>query len=333
MNSEVGLQMQNYQTYGPVGAPFKKEPNSPKGVWWCMIAFAIYLGALSAQVLYGAWGALSFDSLTSSSYRNSMSIMAFAFNAITMTLQIVVMVFYLIGFGYLYGGRNEFSPNHVKHINAAMGLIIAAIVTAVVGSSILLALQFQNFFSYYNHLDPGTYYGIVGVGAVMNTLVAAFAATAIVLPMQGLVDQKYDRHLYIAAGLGTATPGIVSVFSFWQLPRIIDALNDGYSSSTLTTSTGWPTLIAGALGLVTFIIFLLLYRNVSTRIKQGQLNPMRPLAPPPVVWVPIQMVPMMPVYPMYPPYAPSQPVMPQQPVQPAEPGKQESAQWAQQKTQ
>jgi hypothetical protein len=333
MKRKVGLQMQTYPMYGPVGAPFQKEPNSPRGVRWCIIAFAIYLGVLIAQIVYGVWGAVNLDSLASSSYYNySAMIMVFAFTAITIILEILVLVFYLVGFGYLYGGRNEFSPNHARHVNVAMGLIIAAIVTTVVGSIITLALQFQTFFSYYGHPDSGIYYGIVGAGAVMNTLVAAFVATAIVLPVHGLVDQKYDRHLYIAAGLGTATPGIVSAFAFWQLPGIIDALSNGYSSSNLSTSTGWPTLMAGILGLVTFLIFLMIYLNVSTRIREGQLKPTRPPVSP-VVWIPVQVVPMMPAYPMYPPYAPAQPVMPQQPVQPAEPGKQGSTQQGQQRAQ
>jgi hypothetical protein len=329
MNSKAGLQMQTYPMYGPVGAPYQKEPNSPRGVRWCIIAFAIYLGVLAAQIAYGVWGAVNFDSLASTSYNFSAMILMFAFSAITMILEILVLVFYLIGFGYLYGGRNEFSQNHARHINLAMGLVIAAIATAVVGSIITLALQLQTSFFYYSHPDPGVYYGIVAAGAVVNTLVAAFTAMAIVLPVHGLVEEKYDLHLYVAAGLGTATPGIVSAFSFWQLPRIIDAISDSYYNSSLNTSTGWPTLVAGALGLLTFVIFLLLYRNVSARIREGKLKPTRPPAPP-VVWMPVQYVPMIPVYPMYPPYAPAQPVMPQQPVQPAEPGKQGSAQQPQQ---
>jgi len=332
MNSKVGLQMQTYPMYGPVGAPFQKEPNSPRGVRWCIIAFAIYLGVLSAQIVYGVWGAVNLDSLASSSYNYSAMIMVLAFTAITVILEIIVLVFYLIGFGYLYGGRKEFSPNHARHVNVAMGLIIAAIVTTVLGSFIILALQYQTSYYYYGHQDPGVYYSIVAAGAVMNTLVAAFTATAIVLPVHGLVDEKHDRHLYIAAGLGTATPGIVSAFSFWQLPRIIDALSDSYYTSYVSPSTGWPTLMAGILGLVTFLIFLMIYLNVSTRIREGQLKPTRPPVSP-VVWIPVQVVPMMPAYPMYPPYAPAQPVMPQQPVQPAEPGKQGSTQQGQQRAQ
>ena len=336
MKSKAGLQMQAYPMYGPIGAPFQKEPNSPKGVRWCTIAFAIYLGVLIAQIVYGVWGAVNLDSLATSSYYNySAMIMVLAYTAITIILEILVLVFYLIGFGYLYGGRNEFSPNHARHVNVAMGLIIAAIATTVVGSFIIMALQFQTSFFYYGHPDPGTYYGIVAVGAVMGTLVAAFTTMAIVLPVHGLVDQKYDRHLYLAAGLGTATPGIVSAFAFWQLPSIIDRLTDSYSSSYLSTSTGWPTLITGAFGLVTFLIFLQLYRNVSTRIRDGQLKPTHPPASQasPVVWIPVQVVPMMPGYPTYPPYAPAQPVVPQQPVPPPEPGKQGSAQQTEQKTQ
>jgi len=324
MNCKAGLQMQGYPTFGPVGAPTYKAPNTPKGVWWCMIAFALYLGVLAAQITYGAWSVANFNGLASGSYSYALSGMVFAFNALIMIIELIVLIFFLIGFGYLYGGRNEITPSHMRHLNVSLGFVIAAIVTTIIGSFVILAMEIQSFFYPYGGTDPGVYYAVVGASAVMNTLVAAFVAMAIVLPMQGLIDPKYDMHLYIAAGLGTATPGIVSALEFWQLPSYIDSLSGYYSSSYLSVSTGWPTVVAGVLGLVTFLIFILMYRNVSMRIREGQVKPTRPPVAPPLVWIPIQVMPVMPMYPMYPPYAPAQPVMPQQPAQPPEQGKQES---------
>src|SRR5512136_128186 len=93
MNCKAGLQMQGYPTYGPVGAPTYKAPNTPKGVFWCMIAFALYLGVLAAQITYGAWSVANFNGLASSSYNYTLSAITFAFNAMIIILELIVLIF------------------------------------------------------------------------------------------------------------------------------------------------------------------------------------------------------------------------------------------------
>ena len=317
--SHAGLQMQTFPTYSPMGPYAQREPYTPKGVRWCMTAFLIYLAVLATQIVYGCWVALSLGNITSGSTSYFFGAMSTAYLGITAVLTLLVLVFYLIGFGHFYGGKNELGAERARRLDISLYLIVASIVAAVVGSFIILALQLGNLtFPYYWHPEPGVFYVIAAANAITGTLVGAFVAAAIALPVHGLVDQGKDKQLYLAVALGTATSGVVAAVTILQLPSIVDALVDGVGS--LSLSSGLPTVVSGLLGIMTFTLFFLLYWNVSRRIASGVLKPTAP--PKPLAWVPLQVVP---VYPIYAPVVPMQPMMPP-PVPPPEPPKQASVQ-------
>jgi len=305
-----------YQPF-PVAPP---QPSTPKGMSWCVRALMLHLVALVLLALAGAVAIAVLANVQPG--QNPFQLLAlllpiFALMVSGYIIEIVVLIFYLIGFGYLYKGRNEFGPSHARNARLALYLLIlafvlqlAATVTGFVLSS--FAFRFEPFgpqptFTF----DANMYYAAQAVGIGFGIVIAALVAAHLVLAIRVLAKPQHERLLYVAAAVGTATPGIWGALLLLVLPRYIASFADaGTGPPPIGPDIGLPILVASGLNIVTFVLFLLAFRGAETRLRSGELKLTLP-PPQATSWMPAPVVP----YAPYGPYAPQVPVMPTTPPQ------------------
>jgi len=299
----------------PVAPP---QPSTPKGVGWCVRAFMLHLVALVMLALAGVAGIAVIGGLQPG--QNPFQMLALFLPVLLLlvawaVIEIVVLVFYLVGFGYVYKGRNEFGPAHARNLRIALYLLIlafvlglASIVTTTVMSSFAIRMDpFGGTFTF----EPGLYYATQAVGIGFGIVIAAFVAAHLVLAIRVLAKPQHERLLYAAAAIGTATPGVAGALLLLVLPRYLALLTDAGAGLPIGPETGLPGIAAAGVSVVTFLLFLLAFRGAEARLRSGEL---KPTLPPPQVtsWMPAPVVP----YAPYGPYAPQTPVAPPPPPQP-----------------
>ncbi len=300
-----------------------EPPRTPSGVKWTLVALAIYLPFLVVSILFSIYTYTLLSSLQSGDigqFFNSLAALILG-SIIMAILGIIVLVFYFIGFGYLYGGRNEMGPAHARNLKIALPLLIVAfsldlagrIVSYFITSS---ALSFD-FFSGRITFNPNALYLGAAVSTTVGIVVAALIAAVLVLSIRAIAKPSHNLLLYAAAGIGTATPGIAGALTLLQLPGLVVAIRDFidqgpggfFSIPSLDPALGVPSVVMGSLGLLTGILYFVIYRGASMRLMTGELKPVLPPAAPMTPWMP----PMMP-YGGPPPPPPAAP--PAQPVEP-----------------
>ena len=295
------------------------RPRTQPGLRWSLVGIALILGYFTTTALVGvALGGVftSFQPGSIDSYLAAVGAVLLA-AILLVVVGIVVLVFYFIGFGYLYAGRNEFGPTHARNVQISLVLIILAIVMGVVNVAAVAIINGSalRFTGQGWEIEAGMYYTGAIVGTVLGIVVAALVAAHFVLNVRALAPPKQEIILYAAAALGTATPGIVGSLTLLQLPQYIAFIGSVVAQPFGTflppppvdPGVGLPMIVGGALGIVTFLLYFWAYRAASARIRTGELKPilLPPAAVPMMPWVP--MAPMYPVPPAAPPQPPAQP--------------------------
>jgi hypothetical protein len=231
-------------------------------------------------------------------------------------IEIVVLIFYLIGFGNLYKGRNEFGPSHARNLRLSLILLILAFVLALASTvttfvMIAFAIRVNPFPGGGFTFDAGMYYATQAVGIGFGILIAALVAAHFVLAIRVLAKPAHERLLYIAAALGTATPGVTGALVLLALPRYIAFLTDVTQGvPPIGPEAGLPNIVAASMNVVTILLFFIAFRGAEARLRSGELKPTLP-PPQPTSWMPGPVAP----YAPYGPYAPQVPMPPQQPPQ------------------
>ena len=303
------------------------QPSTPKGVGWCVRAFMLQAVALVLLALAGAAALAVIGGLQPG--QNPFQILVLFLPALLLlvagaVIEIVVLIFYLVGFGYIYKGRNEFGPSHARNLRIALYLLILAFVlglassvtTTVMGAFAIQTDPFGGTFTF----DAGMYYATQAVGIGFGILIAALVAAHFVLAIRVLAKPQHERLLYVAAAIGTATPGVTGALLLLVLPRYLTLLTDtGAGLPPIGPDIGLPIIVASSMNIVTILMFLLAFRGAEARLRSGEL---KPTLPPPQVtsWMPapvVQYAPYGPYAPQAPPMAP--PTPPPQPP-PAPPG-------------
>ena len=297
-----------YPAYPPYQMPMyaPPRPKTPQGLRWVMVGFSLLLGYFLASATAGAVlaGVLAGPVPTAADDVFSVIAITLAAGAITGILGILVLIFYWIGFGYLYSGRNEFGPTHARNLRVALVLLILAMslgfaqfitVSIIYGQA--LRFTFGSF-----EVNPGMYYLGAAVNAILGIVVAALVAAHVVLCVRALAPPKREIVLYASAALGTATPGVTGALALLQMVRYIgymeasaEALVGSFGFGTapgLDPGSGIPAIIGGVLGVIAFSLFFWVVWESAQRIRRGELKPILP-EPAPVV----PYVPMVPAYP------------------------------------
>jgi len=293
-----------WPTYGPPPGP-PPRAKTPQGLHWALagLVLAIAYSAVSALIGLLLGQILSGPPPPPGNVLNQVSGMLAA-GILSLILGILVLIFYFIGFGFLYGGRNEFGPTHARNVRIALFLVIGAIALGVASEVAVFIINLQGFrvsfgFPITVEVDPAMFYLGVVVRAILDVTVAALVAAHIVLAVRSLAKPQHEVVLYVAAAVGTATPGIVGALTLLQMPRFIvfletiaEAAAGGGIPSTLGAdpSFGVPMIVGGILGVIAGLLFLWVFVVASARLRTGELRPVLPtpepvmpgtLAPPP----------------------------------------------------
>lgn len=291
--------------------PMARPLRTPNGLRWTLYAFYGYFAVLGLMLLQSLVTAAILGSLgpgaTINAFLSAMAAMVVLTFAVFI-LSIIVLSLYLVGFGFLYGGRNEFGAAHAANVRIALFTLIAAVVAELVGvfASVILSMR-AVFGGFVGGIDIGAIYAIELAAIATGIVVAVLAAATLVLAVRALARPEHHTMLLIAAAIGIATPAVLGGLALWLMPGILSFV------STTDVTMGLPSLIAAALGFVTFALFLVAYRGAAQRIQSGELPPVMPpsvSAP----WIPAPIAPPYP-YPYPVPGAPPPPP-PQTPGQP-----------------
>jgi len=291
------------------------QPRTPSGLRWSLVGIALIIGYFATTALVGvALGGVlaSFQPTMVDAFLAAVGALLLA-TVLVLILGILVLIFYFIGFGFLYAGRNEFGPGHARNLQISLILMILAVVIGVVQVATVWILNGSAIRPTGGGgfvLDPGMFYTAAVANAILGITIAALVAAHFVLNVRALVAPRHDFVLYVAAALGTATPGVVGSLTLLQLPqyiRVMEAVVESQSGAVLLPSVdpaiSLPLILAGALGAATFLLYLWAYRGAVVRIRTGEIKAI-PLPPAPVTpWAP--MYPMAPA--AFPPPPPAQP--------------------------
>src|SRR3990172_4444880 len=157
-----------WPTYGPPPGP-PPRAKTPQGLHWALAGIVLLLG----QILSG-------PPPPPGNVLNQVSGMLAA-GILGLILGILVLIFYFIGFGFLYGGRNEFGPTHARNVRIALFLVIGAIALGVASEVAVFIINLQGFrvsfgFPITVEVDPAMFYLGVVVRAILDVTVAALVA-------------------------------------------------------------------------------------------------------------------------------------------------------------
>lgn len=304
--------------YQPVPVP-PPEPSTPKGVGWVVRAFMIYLVAIVLSALAGVAAVIllgNFPQTQDPFALLAAALPVIALGAAASIISLVCLIFYLVGFGYLYKGRNEFGPSHARNLRIALYLLILAFALALTSIVTTVAMSFFavrfNLFTQTTTVDPGMYYAIQAVSIAFGIVIAASVAAHFVLSGRELAQPRHERLMYVGAAVGTATPGVVGALVLLYLPRWIATITDTGNVPSFGAEVGVPGMVAAAMNFVTILIFFLVFRGAEARLRSGELKPTLP-APQVQSWMPAPVMP-------YAPYAPYGPYAPPPPATPPAPG-------------
>lgn len=204
-------------------------------------------------------------------------------------ITLVVLIFYLIGFGYMYKGRNELGPAHARNVRIALYLLILAIVlqaSSIATTAILFSLAFRVEFPFgTTTFDAGMLAAAHVASIAFGIAVAACVAAHLVLTIRALAKPEHERFLYAAAAIGTATPGVVGAVLLVFLPRYIDLVTDIGSAPPLGAEAGLPGVVSAVMSVITVLLFFFAFRGAEGRLRSGEL---KPIVPPPATaaWMP-----------------------------------------------
>ena len=287
--------------------PVYRPPRTPEGLKWTQVSFVIYFAVLAVQLVVAILVASLFAGIGTgtdpTTFLNSILALV-ALGIVTFILMIVVLIFYFIGFGYMYGGRSEFGPDHSRNLGIALYTVIAAVIVAPIGAVVSFVVGLSTLFSF--PFDPAAIANAVMLtlilGMAFNLVVAVLVAATLVLAVRAIAAPSHNMLLLAGAGIGCITPAVVGGLTIWQTSRILDLLS-GAGFVSFDFGMGIPAALGSALGLITMALFLIAYRGAANRLRTGELKP----TPQPMPVVP--MVPVYP-YPMVPPPAPLPPPTP-----------------------
>ncbi|MEK6852080.1 MAG: hypothetical protein AABY30_06040, partial [Candidatus Thermoplasmatota archaeon] len=182
-------------------------PKTPEGVKWSLVGLFLALGYFLANMGVAALLMNTFANLNLANLQAFFaSLLWLALAAIlTGIIGILLLIFYFIGFGYLYAGRNEFGPTHARNLQIALVLAIVAMVMGVV-APIVGFIASMNAYQWTGGtitINTGALYLGIGIQVVMGIIVSALVAAHLVLSVRSLVRPERQLVLNAAAALGT----------------------------------------------------------------------------------------------------------------------------------
>lgn len=283
------------------------EGKTIRGLGWVQWSLYVFLGLLVATLLLS----VAIAGLVGTAYTldpvtllpSLLGVLAAACGLVI--LEIVGLVLYCVGFGYMYGGRREFGVRHARHMDWSL---VFFIVTAVLfaAQSALPSTSASFVTGAPALVNPSMIGLILAASAVLRALDTGFAGLTLLFGAYAFADAGGARRLVVALILGVAGSVVGSVVTIVGL-------------YTLPASEYGTMIIAGALGgtgvgAISLLLYLLAYREILGRLRSGAIPAALPLRPPmpwpyyapyPYPWAPPPTAPVSPPPPPSPP--PTQP--------------------------
>ncbi len=279
------------------------QPRTPQGLKWSVLGIGLALGYFIAQFVVAIILALVFWTAPPQNAFDFFSLFGYYVlaNVIYFVLGVLVLIFYSIGVGHLYGGRNEYGPAHARNVRIALLLYITALSTAlasVIAVAILggSVLRFTGPFG--TELNVGLLYTMVLVYVLMGVVTSALIAAHLALSVRALAKPGHQILVNVAAAVGTATPGVAGALELAQLPgyvarlqQYLDSQQGGFFFVTppLTPDVGLPAIVNAGLALVVMVLFLIAFRGAWWRIQTQEIKPLLPAVAPGMPWAPVPM--------------------------------------------
>lgn len=276
------------------------EGKTIRGVGWIQSSLWAFLALHIATILLSV-GLASVISTTLSTdpFAAFPSLMGLLYVACGLViLMIVGFALFLAGLGPLYAGRREYGARHARNMGWSLGCFIATAVCYVAQSAV--SSNSLTFLPPTATVSSSATIGLaLAAGGVLRALFSAFAGLTLLFGIYAFADAAGARRLILALILGIVGSVAGSVISIVGL-------------YTLAPSQYGPVLIANALGgtgvgLIAMVLYFLVYREISGRLRSGAIPAALPPRPP---------IPWPYYYPPYPYRSASPPAAPASPPPP-----------------
>jgi len=182
-------------------------------------------------------------------------------------LYLVMIILAIIGFWGVYKGRTEYGIAHERDVGRAMTFFIAAVVLFFASLGVSLASEAAALGDLSNPSDvtftPSPVFS--AVSAVIGTLFSVMVVLILYYLVKAFTPPEKQNLGIAAVGLyvlGTVLSGVLNL----AFPI----------SSNIADFNPWrlvPGIVSGLLGMISLVLFLVLYRDVYRRLKSHQIKP------------------------------------------------------------
>jgi len=219
---------------------------------------------------------------------------------------LLAVIFYLVGFGYIYSGRYEFGPEQVTWAGRGLWALVAAIVVFFVGFAVTAVLEIALIgFGFAGPPNPGSLVGVLVAALIVGVLVELAIGLAVVLPVRALVRQEYLPLIALTLVVYVVAP----IVEYGVLLASLGSLTSGNPFGALQNMT-LGGIIGGAIGIASLLLSFFLYFHAKKRIDSGELRARPPPMPAYAPYYPAYPYYAAPPYPGYSPYPPPYPYPP-----------------------
>jgi MFS family permease len=184
-----------------------------------------------------------------------------------LALYLVLIILAIIGFWGVYKGKMEYGVAHEKDVGRAMTFFITAIILFFASMAIAFAALVASLGDISN--PSGATYALTPVYAAVSAVLGMiFSAMVALIPyylIKAFTPPEKQNLGIAAVGLYVLGTVLSSVLS-WVFP---------ISSYILDSNPLWivPSLVSGLLGIISLVLFLVLYRDAHRRLKSHLIKP------------------------------------------------------------
>lgn len=175
-------------------------------------------------------------------------------------LLIFTLIIWLVGLYEMHAGKDEFGPEHSKSVSRAVLLIVLYIVILVLAFIVGFIIGFSSATQQGITVEAAR--TVLLISTVLGVVSAIVLGLAIVYLILELCDEKYKKILWVGLVVVVITTALGATLTLMtQYEDPLSAAAGDYSS----VISGWD--------FIAFILFLLCYRHVYSRVKEGRIQP------------------------------------------------------------
>ncbi len=218
-------------------------------------------------------------------------------------VELIGLIFGLLGLISVHHGRNEFPPEHGKLLDRATIALVVGIILPIIGSfyTTLAGVGLGG------NIVPATTLAEAGITSGLGIVGSVLIGLFLMWLVESMNTPAGKQRALIALILGVVS-GIIAlvidVAVFVAMPAVVTRPQDFIGYLIL------PAIAGGAVSVISIVLWYMVYREVLARFKTGEVRPAPPMPmyPPPYPGFAPPYVPAAPYYP--PPQPPAPPPQP-----------------------